>query len=545
LICCNFTLFWGGISVVNTRVFKTLRGILVPEATAVNEAGGAAYAMTAKEALAQLAVTGCFGGTYYVSVEDELETVTGLLKGLDSSDYPYVAKLTVYSRQAGYMKDMPALLLAWLSTKDLTLVEAIWDRVITNGRMLRNYIQIIRSGVMGRKSFGSKLKRLIQGWLARQHYSSLLNGSVGKDPSLADIIKMVHPKPADTTREAMYGWLIGDREKFESDEEFLKLPEVVQDFERFKNSKGMTDVPRVDFRLLAGQELSKQHWTDIMLGMPWHALRMNLNTFKRHGVFEDKENVAKAADKLVDEESIKKAKVFPYQLLAAYKFVAPDMPQMIIEALETAMEISTSNIPEVPGTVAICPDTSGSMTWSSVTGNRGTASSKMRPVDVAALVASCVLRKNPDSLVFPFDTRLVPVRLNPRDTVMTNANILGRIGGGGTNCAIPIEHMTRQRISVDLILYISDDESWMDNYPHNPRLGSNMFRAWSVYKANNPSTKMVCIDVQPNTTTQVQTRPDVLNIGGFSDKVFDIISDFVSNPNNPDRWVSEIEKTDI
>ncbi len=29
------------------------------------------------------------------------------------------------------------------------------------------------------------------------------------DPSLADIIKMVHPKPASKSREALFGYLIG------------------------------------------------------------------------------------------------------------------------------------------------------------------------------------------------------------------------------------------------------------------------------------------------------------------------------------------------
>lgn len=50
---------------MNTSIFET-RGKSVPTADATNDAGGKAYARSAEEALAQYAVTGTFGGTYYV-----------------------------------------------------------------------------------------------------------------------------------------------------------------------------------------------------------------------------------------------------------------------------------------------------------------------------------------------------------------------------------------------------------------------------------------------------------------------------------------------
>ena len=39
------------------------------------------------------------------------------------------------------------------------------DRVIDNGKMLRTFIQIVRSGAVGRKSLGTRPKRLVQRWL--------------------------------------------------------------------------------------------------------------------------------------------------------------------------------------------------------------------------------------------------------------------------------------------------------------------------------------------------------------------------------------------
>jgi 60 kDa SS-A/Ro ribonucleoprotein len=44
------------------------------------------------------------------------------------------------------MKDVPALLVAVLSVKDRDLFKAVFPRVMDNGKMLRNFVQIMRSG---------------------------------------------------------------------------------------------------------------------------------------------------------------------------------------------------------------------------------------------------------------------------------------------------------------------------------------------------------------------------------------------------------------
>ena len=46
----------------------------------------------------------------------------------------------------------------------------------------------------------------------------------------------------------------------------------------------------------------------------------------------------------------------------------------------------------------------------------------MRCIDVAALVAASILRQNPRAEVIPFESDVVNVQLNGRDSVMTNAD---------------------------------------------------------------------------------------------------------------------------
>jgi len=55
----------------------------------------------------------------------------------------------------------------------------------------------------------------------------------------------------------------------------------------------------------------------------------------------------------------------------------------------------------------------------------------------------------------------------------------------------------------------------------------------------------VCIDLQPNRTTQAYSREDILNIGGFSDTVFTTIEQFITTGNSPEFWVDEIEAVEL
>jgi 60 kDa SS-A/Ro ribonucleoprotein len=222
------------------------------------------------------------------------------------------------------------------------------------------------------------------------------------------------------------------------------------------------------------------------------------------------------------------------------------VPERVRDALQDAMETAIRNVPEVPGVVYVCPDVSGSMA-SPVTGYRKGATSAVRCIDVAALVAAAVLRKNPQAEVIPFESDVVRVSLNSRDTVMTNAEKLARLPCGGTNCSAPLRELNRRQAKGDLVIYVSDNESWVDA-PQYGRFGGSRtetMNQWARFRGRNPAAQMVCIDIQPYGTVQAKEREDVLNIGGFSDQVFDVIAEFARGRLNANHWVGIIESVEL
>jgi 60 kDa SS-A/Ro ribonucleoprotein len=510
----------------NASLFQSVRGWLLPAADGVNEAGGPAYALDATHALAQYAATGCLHSTYYADAATQLATVLALCEQVDAE---FIARTAVFARERGYMKDMPALLAAVLSRRAPALLEAVFDRVVDDGRMLRNFVQIVRSGAVGRKSLGSLPKRLVRRWLAQRTDEQLVRASVGQDPSLADVVRMVHPKPATASRQALYGWLLGKPHAADA------LPAVVRSYEAWK-AEPAGEVPDVPFQMLTALPLGRAEWARIAERASWQATRMNLNTFARHGVFEVPGLTERVAGRLRDRAAIERARVFPYQLLAAHGAAAPEVPGAVLRALEDAMEVAIERVPAVPGRVYVCPDVSGSM-QSPVTGKRRGATTRVRCVDVAALVAAAVLRKNPDAEVLPFHDAVVDLRPSPRDTVLTNAGLLASIGGGGTNCSAPLARLNARGARGDLVVFVSDNQSWLD--ADHGRSTATM-REWSAFRHRNPAARLVCIDVQPYGTTQAAEREDVLNVGGFSDQVFEVMAEFAAGRLAADHWVGLI-----
>jgi 60 kDa SS-A/Ro ribonucleoprotein len=525
----------------NPSLFKSIAGKLIPKTDALNEENAPAYAFSARHALAQYAATGCLNATFYASAEEQLSKVLSLCSEVEPE---FIAKTAVFCRERGFMKDMPALLCAILSTKDGERLQRVFPRICNDGRMVRNFVQIIRSGVVGRKSLGTVPKRLVQRWLEHGSDEALFRASVGQNPSLADVIKMVHPKPETASREALYGYLVGSGYNAEA------LPGIVKEFEAFKvdasaprapNALERQAIPDVPFQMLTALNLGRKEWVAIARRAPWQMTRINLNTFARHGVFEEPGLTEVIARQLRDREAIKRARVFPHQLLAAYSMTAKAVPTPVRDALQDAMEIAIENVPSIKGKVYVCLDVSGSM-QASATGYRKGATSVMRCVDVAALVAAALVRKNPATEVIPFEQQVVHIDLNSRDSVMTNAAKLAAVGGGGTNCSAPLAFLNAKRMRGDLVVFISDNESWVDARPGGR--GTATMQEWQRFKKRNPTAKLVCIDLQPNSTTQATEREDILNIGGFSDQVFELIATFAEGINAA-RWVDVIEAVEL
>lgn len=513
----------------NKNLFSSALAKMLPRTDVVNQAGGNAYAYGPEAMLAQLAATGTLSDGFYADAQTQLDAA---LKAAWAVDAEWVAKCAIYARQSGAMKDMPALFTAVLSMSDPDLMVPVFHRVIDNGRMLRNFVQVMRSGQTGRTSLGSRPKRLVREWLEQASTRQLMYAATGNDPSLADIVKMVHPAPASAERRAFYGWLIG------KPYDVAALPKEIADFEAWKANRSRP-LPDVPFEWLTSFDLTAKQWAVLAERMGWQALRMNLNTLARHGVFRVKGVAEMVAARLADPQAMAKVRPAPYQLMTALTQVGDGVPLAVQAALEQALETSLANVPVLEGNVVVCPDVSGSMS-SPATGYRKGATSVVRCVDIAALVSAAMLRSNPQTRVMPFEVRVVPLALDPNARVAVNAAKLAGVGGGGTNVSAPLALLNREKAKVDTVVIVSDNESWIDNRRHG---ATATMEEWKKLKARNPDAKLICIDIQPYGSTQAKDTKDIMNVGGFTDAVFDAMARFANGEARD--WVEIVNEVEI
>ncbi len=509
----------------------------MPRADAVNEAGGRAYALSPRHALAQLAATGTLNGVFYATGQDQLDTILRLAG--EVGDNSYLAKLALYARERAFMKDMPAALLLLLSRRDPALFRRAFPRVVDNGRMLRTLFKMLRSGNFGRRGLSHALQRAFQRWLNEASVGALLSASIGNDPSLRDVLRMARPTPPDNARRALFGFLTGKPVESWAPAVPDDLPEQVKDLAAYRRAETEDEQVAILARLrcrwdlLADAARGPAVWKGIARQMGAQALRMNLNTLVRHGVLDDPEMLDYVVARLADEDEVRRARQFPYQYLAAFLNADGAVPAAVRNALERAAEVACGNVPVLPGPVVIGVDVSGSMS-SAITGTRGrVTASKMRCVDVAALFAIAVLRRNPGSVVVPFDTQAHPFAVEPGESVLAVARRLATFGGGGTDCSIPLAVANANlggRPFAGCVL-LSDSESWVGT----GRSGATgVLAEWEKFRghllalhAGRLDPKLVCIDLQPYVTAQAPDREDVLNVGGFSDAVFEVVAGFL------------------
>ena len=67
---------------------------------------------------------------------------------------------------------------------------------------------------------------------------------------------------------------------------------------------------------------------------------------------------------------------------------------------------------------------------------------------------------------------------------------------------------------------------------------------WAKLKRRNPGAKLICIDIQPYGSTQTRDdRKDIMNVGGFTDAVFDAMARFADN--GARDWVEIVNEVEL
>ena len=504
----------------------------VQENLPTNYHGTPTYHRELAERVVQVLTMNTLGNTFYAKGSKLVLEAIEVLRECAMENPEFLAKACVYARTEGLMKDLPVMGLVILSTaKDKAPFRNAFNRVVLIPDDLRNFVQICRSGqIKGRKGFGGCVVEPVRQWLNNMsEYHTVKYGSkASKSMTMRDILRLCHPKPADAAVSERFGWLCKGWESV-SDEPSKTNP-LIWALEKLK---GTTDKEEVNtlleeyslpFEVVVPTVSSTgtEVWERLLRKAPYFNLLRSLNTYARHGVFKNEANVEYAVQRLTNQQAIQRSRVLPFRFFDAWKAFTrnnSEYPQLA-EALRTALERSFVNLPSFGDLkLAIGSDVSGSMMWEF--SPNGTTSY----LDICAIFTAALLKKS-ENLVYPlpFNHEVVPCQMSKHDSLLSSAEKLTALGGGGTAIGAPAEYLIDHSINVDVFIGITDNEDWA--YGHGYYCRGSFLDAWRRYKSMvNPDAKAFLVTIAPyGHAVAPSDEPDVHFIYGWSDRVLKYIS---------------------
>jgi 60 kDa SS-A/Ro ribonucleoprotein len=487
-------------------------------ATEKNYEGFPTFIHDLEDQCLQVMMTGVFENTFYATAEKLQDEALALFQEMAKKDSELFAKMIVFARNQGLLRIVPITALVVLSKNDPATFARAFGAVIRTPNDLKDFVTLSRRGGI-RAGLGRGVKRAVNGWLGNiSEYHAIKYGSKGSDVSLRDILRITHPKPAALKQDALFNYLVNGLTEGNIEAVRANLPQIWA-FEELKDAstteaqRSCIKAGRLPYEVVVGAvKPDVAMWMELMKQMPIFALLRHLNTLHKNGVFADEANVQYVVDKFTNPELIAKSKILPFRFFTAHKMLTPDVSRRIHTALEAALELSFQNMPLLPGRVCVGSDVSGSMSYSTIS-----AKSNTRPIDICGIFSAACLKKSTDATVLPFETRVrTDVKFSANDTLMTTANQLSRIGGGGTNVGAPIEYLLSKNISVDIFIGITDSEDWA---------GRGFVNYWREYRKKvNPNAKAFLVTVMPYRHMVAQkSEPGVYFIYGWSDNVLPYI----------------------
>ena len=216
---------------------------------------------------------------------------------------------------------------------------------------------------------------------------------------VADVIELTHPQPKDDRQSALFRYLLDRRHHDDAVADTGVLPVLVaaagldavplDERRAVLRARGPAALAEAGFsweRLAAWLPggMDAQAWEAVIPSMGVMALVRNLRNFDQAGITETA--VESVIAKITDPAEVAKARLFPYQVWAAYKNAPSDNWK---RALGRTLEQTVANIPDLDGTLVVI-DTSGSM--QAPVSRRST----MSRVEAAAVMAMATTKRASD-----------------------------------------------------------------------------------------------------------------------------------------------------
>ena len=530
-----------------------------------------AFKMEDKEELISTVMTTFLQGEYYEKEATKIARIQELLKKVDPL---FAAKLAIYARNEGNLRSVTHFVAAEIAkyVSGTDWGKRFYNRIVVrpddmseivsayahiNG-MSQKDISKIPNAMKG--GFKTALEKLDAYQLDKY---KMKNRSV----SMIDLIRLFHPKGNQKNAEAFKRLVNGESLEglYETkilEKEMTKAGQL---------TKGVTEDEKKEAKHEAIAEI-----LDNVKGMPIMNLIRNL----RNIILYAPDKVEDACAQLRIKDKILNSRLLPFRFATAYaeiekmtwgkpntdtaiafesdkaegeltKAQFDSLKRSVLDALEDAIQYSVENIPELEGNVAILVDHSGSCRGDAGGSSAVSAFSKTSTAMIGNLFGSMMAYRQKNVYIGLFGDKLIDVPMD-RNMKMLDFNKMsfdkGACCGPCTEAGI-YDFMRKcidEKKKVDNVVVFSDCQIGNNTYEFTPwygdkssDLGGHFHELFKEFKKLNPMCNWIVVNLRQSGGTSVFDKSmRILNIAGWSDKIFDTIK---SQCRGWDAIIKEIE----
>lgn len=544
---------------------------MAKQPTERNFMGEMAFKMEDKEELISTVMTTFLQGEYYEKEATKIARIQELLKKVDPL---FAAKLAIYARNEGNLRSVTHFVAAEIAkyVSGTDWGKRFYNRIVVrpddmseivsayahiNG-MSQKDISKIPNAMKG--GFKTALERLDAYQLDKYKMKN-------REVSLIDLIRLFHPKGNQKNAEAFKRLVNGESLEglYETkilEKEMTKAGQL---------TKGATEDEKKEAKHEAISEILGN-----VKGMPIMNLIRNL----RNIILCAPDKVEDACAQLRIKDKILKSRLLPFRFATAYAEVEkmtldkPDtdtaiafesdkakneltkaqfnsLKRSVLDALEDAIQYSVGNIPELEGNVAILVDHSGSCRGDAGGSSTVSAFSKTSTAMIGNLFGSMMAYRQKNVYIGLFGDKLIDVPMD-RSMKMLDFNKMsfdkGAYCGLGTETGIYdfMRKCVDEKKKVDNVVVFSDCQIGSGERGFTPWYGSKLsdrgghfHELFKEFKKLNPMCNWIVVNLRQSGGTSVFDKSmRILNIAGWSDKIFDVIK---SNCKGWDAIIKEIE----
>jgi len=562
---------------------------VVESTKTVNHAGGNAYTLDDKTALYINASTSLGGGTgdkFYTTANEDYKNILDLVNKVAKKDPGFIFQLACYARQHLYLRSIPTVL----------FIEGIRAMHAIKRKNAPYPIDVTQfaTNVFGRPD---EITEAVAYWLhvnkgnhkmpmnlrasldiafnKFNEYSMVKYDQDSKAVKLKDVLRLVHPEPKNPTQDALFNYIIrGVEDAANPVKDGRRAPLAVATFESLlpmtaardallklkdfnDESKALITKSNATWETVISKfGASKATWEYVIPNMGYMALLRNLNNFLKHDVPID--GVIK---KLTDPNEVAKSKQLPFRFLSALKAISTDETRSsyyygggemfgkwkasgskdaktrLAIALGMALNLSVVNIPKFPGRTLGAADVSGSM--DSLLNDKSSVTMK----EIACVMAALAYELSEDGISAAFGTTFDTVK--PSNNILDTANQIGNLVnkvGMSTNAWTILDYLINKKIVCNRVMYFTDTQCY-NSYGSGQSLNS----LWKKYVAmvqkltdGEVSPYLYEVNLVGGNTSNFDRNSRVAKIGGWSDKIFELMSTFEGDPRSAVTKISEL-----